>query len=72
MNKKGFIDFEEVNPVAVLFGVAGGFFAFWISGNPFGTLISGDEVIRTGMFWRIMSGVLTAIVSFFVVQKMSE
>lgn len=61
MNKKGFIDFDDLNPIAVLLGVAGGILAFWISGFYDG-----------GAFWRIASGLGGLVISFFMVQKMSE
>ena len=72
MNKKGFIDLDEINLWAVALGLAGGIFAFWITGNPFGMGGEENAVNNVSMFWRIGSGVLTTIVGFLVVQKMAE
>jgi len=72
MNKKGFIDFDEINPFAVILGLVGGIFAFWITGNPFSFGEEEALVNGVGMFWRLASGVLSALIGFVIVQKMAE
>lgn len=72
LNKRAFIDFDEINPFAILLAFLGGIFAFVITGNPFG--FGGEEALvnSVSMFWRIASGVLTFVIGFFIVQAMSE
>lgn len=71
-NKKAFIELDEVNPFAVLLAVVGGFFAYFITGNPFG--VGGSENVVNGisMFWRVASGLVTTVVCFIVVSAMAD
>lgn len=61
MNKKGFIDLDDVNPIAILLAVAGALIAFYISGKA-----------DTTFLWRILAAVGTFIMSFLIVNAMSS
>lgn len=61
MNKKGFIEMDDLSPIAVALGFAGGLLGFWVSG-----------FYEGAFFWRILSGAGSAFGSWFIVQRMSE
>jgi uncharacterized membrane protein len=61
MNKKAFIELDEINPFAILLAIVGGIIAFVMTGRA-----------EVGGFWRIGSFVLTTIACFVLVQGMSS
>ncbi len=57
------MDFEDINPMAVVFGIAGAFITVMMA------RYSGAEIT---LFWRILTPIATFFASFFLVQRMSD
>lgn len=60
------MDLEDINPIAVIFGVVGAALGFFIVSR-----MSGAE-FSVGIVWQILTPIVTGVACFFIGQKMSE
>ncbi len=57
------MDFEDISPVAVVFGLVGGAIALFMG------RVSGEGI---SLLWRILTPIATFFASFFLVQRMID
>jgi len=62
MNKRGFIDLEDLNPMAVMMAVIVGIVVF---GMMTYASRAGTDI---GKFWIVISPIVSGLISFFVFQ----
>ncbi len=61
------MDFEDINPIAVLFGIIGGAMTLFMMRGVFG--FGGVDI---GLMWKILTPIVTFAVCFLLTQKMFE
>jgi len=59
MDKKGFIELDEISPFAIGFGIIGALAGFY-------------SAREATLFWKVLTVVATGIIGFVIVQKMSQ
>ena len=71
MNNKAQVEILgfELNPLAAIGGLICGLLAFWIMGNPFGSLTGNTETLEVGLVWRILSLLFSSVAGYFVLNK---
>lgn len=57
------MDLEDINPIAVVFGLVGAFITMMMA------RYSGAEIT---LFWKILTPIATFFASFAIVQRMSD
>lgn len=61
INKKGFIDLSEINPMAGLLALIAAVVAFAVSSRT-----------DAGIFWTILSTIVAGVVGFLIANKMAD
>ncbi len=61
------MDFEDINPIAVIFGIVGAALTLFMMRGVFG--FGGVDI---GLMWKILTPIVTFFACFFLVQKMIE
>lgn len=64
MNKLGFIDLDDINPVAVTGAVLTAGLAVFIASNPLGSAMGNS--FDVGWFWKIATAIVTFIIAYII------